>query len=227
MQDTAVAGDLDVDSLKWIETKLRAEIQREQEERKTTGIGKIPVPPKYQSKDFLKSDYWRLRGGLDVPKERWISYPGCERNADGSLVIAWAGWDHLQQATALATYFLDMKEQEGWSADRLQSLLAGLLELLPWLKQWHNEMNLEYGARMGDYYETFVIDEARALGFTLDGLRAWKPSQASLRRARWPLPPIQRHAAGTSEYSSRTMKRRKQRGIFLFDIPSFAGRRSP
>ncbi|MEF8717029.1 MAG: hypothetical protein V5B44_04510 [Candidatus Accumulibacter necessarius] len=63
-------------------------------------VGKIPVPPKYQSKDFLKTDFWRLRGGLDVPKERWISYPGCERGADGSLVIAWAGWDHLQQATA-------------------------------------------------------------------------------------------------------------------------------
>jgi hypothetical protein len=81
-----------------------------------SSVGKIPVPPKYQSKDFLKTDFWRLRGGLDVPKERWISYPGCERGADGSLVIAWAGWDHLQQATALATYFIDMKENEGWSA---------------------------------------------------------------------------------------------------------------
>ncbi len=38
-------------------------------------VGKIPVPPKYQSKDFSKADFWRLRGGLDVPKERWISYP--------------------------------------------------------------------------------------------------------------------------------------------------------
>jgi hypothetical protein len=68
------------------------------------------VPPKYQSKDFLKTDVWRLRGGLDVPKERWVSYPGCERGADGSLVIAWAGWNHLQQATAMAAYYLDMKE---------------------------------------------------------------------------------------------------------------------
>jgi hypothetical protein len=140
------------------------------------GVGKIPVPPKYQSKDFLKSDFWRLRGGLDVPKERWISYPGCERGADGSLVIAWAGWDHLQQATALAAYFIDMKEREGWSRERLQPLLAGLLELVPWLKQWHNDMNPDFGARMGDYYESFVTDEARALQFTLDDLRAWKPA---------------------------------------------------
>ena len=38
-------------------------------------VGEIPVPPKYASADFLKQDYWRLRGKLDVPKERWISYP--------------------------------------------------------------------------------------------------------------------------------------------------------
>ncbi len=31
-------------------------------------VGKIPVPPKYQSKDFLKADFWRLRGGLDGPR---------------------------------------------------------------------------------------------------------------------------------------------------------------
>ena len=31
-------------------------------------VGTIPVPPKYTSADFLKSDYWRLRGKLDVPE---------------------------------------------------------------------------------------------------------------------------------------------------------------
>lgn len=153
-------------------------------EELTGSVGRIPVPPKYQSKDFLKSDFWRLRGGLDVPKERWISYPGCERGADGSLVIAWAGWDHLQQATALATCFIDMKEREGWARERLQPLLAGLLELLPWLRQWHNDMNPDFGARMGDYYAAFVSDEARALQFTLDDLRAWKPPTTATRRGR-------------------------------------------
>ncbi|HRF73984.1 MAG TPA: BREX-2 system adenine-specific DNA-methyltransferase PglX, partial [Accumulibacter sp.] len=172
--------------LRYTDTGLRKRVQWEEtwalQRREDAGedlassVGRIPVPPKYQSKDFLKTDYWRLRGGLDVPKERWISYPGCERGADGSLVIAWAGWDHLQQATALATYFIDMKEREGWSRERLQPLLAGLLELLPWLRQWHNDMNPDFGARMGDYYESFVTDEVRALQFTLDDLRAWKPA---------------------------------------------------
>ena len=147
-------------------------------------MGKIPVPPKYKSTDFLKTDVWRLRGGLDVPKERWVSYPGCERGADGSLVIAWAGWDHLQQATALATYYVAMKDTEGWQAPRLQPLLTGLLELVPWLKQWHNELDPVFGERMGSYYEGFVREEARTLGFTLDDLRAWKPAVAAVKRGR-------------------------------------------
>jgi hypothetical protein len=147
----------------------------EQKQRKAREVGDIPVPPKYKSADFLNTAYWRLRGGLDVPKERFVSYPHCSRDADGSLVIAWAGWNHLQQATALASYYLDMKENEGWSQDRLRPLLAGLLELVPWLKQWHNEYNSEHATRMGDYFDSFVVDEARSLGFTLADLRDWKP----------------------------------------------------
>lgn len=147
-------------------------------------VRNIPVPPKYQSKDFLAADFWRLRGGLDVPKERWISYPGCERGSDGSLVVSWAGWNHLQQATALAGYYMDMKDSEGWEPARLQPLLASLLELVPWLEQWHNELDPVFGERMGDYYRGFVTEEARALGFTLDDLRAWKPTVTAAKRGR-------------------------------------------
>jgi hypothetical protein len=147
-------------------------------------VGSIPVPPKYKSTDFLKAPVWQLRGGLDVPKERWVSYPGCERGADGSLPIAWAGWNHLQQATALAAYYLDMKDVEGWPPERLQPLLAGLLELVPWLEQWHNDVDPVYGERMGHYYKGFVSEEARAQGFTLDDLRGWKPVVTTAARGR-------------------------------------------
>lgn len=177
-------------ALRYTEAGLRKRAQWEDtwtlQRREDAGedVGKIPVPPKYKSTDFLKTDVWRLRGGLDVPKERWISYPGCERGADGSLVIAWAGWDHLQQATAVAGYYLDMKDNEGWSPERLQPLLAGLLELVPWLEQWHNEVDPVYGERMGHYYKGFVTEEARALGFTLDDLKAWKPAEAAVKRGK-------------------------------------------
>jgi len=176
--------------LRYTESGLRKREQWEStwdlQRREDAGepVGEIPVPPKYKSADFLKTDCWRLRGGLDVPKERWVSYPGAERGADGSLVIAWAGWNHLQQATALAAYYLDMKEGEGWAPARLQPLLAGLLELTPWLKQWHNDYDAEHATRMGDYFAGFLADEARALGLTLDDLRAWKPVAVATRRGR-------------------------------------------
>ena len=81
---------------------------------------------------------------------------------------------------------MEMKDNEGWEPARLQPLLAGLLELVPWLKQWHNEPDTTFGERMGDYYSSFVADEARSLGLTLDDLRKWKPATAPVRRGRKP-----------------------------------------
>jgi hypothetical protein len=134
----------------------------------------IPVPPRFTSKDFQKPDYWRLRGKLDVPKERFISYPGCERPGDPTLVVAWAGWDHLQQARAIATDFVRLKD-EGVPADRLLPLLAGIDELVFWLKLWHNAMDPTMGLGLGDYFEDFVATEALAIGYTVEQVRAWRP----------------------------------------------------
>jgi hypothetical protein len=181
---TTLGSDSTNEARAWIAQKLSAEIKRHQDERKAAEIGPIPVPPKYKSADFLKADFWRLRGGLDVPKERFVSLPGAERGADGSLVIAWAGWNALQLATALAGYYGSMKDNEGWEPARLQPLLAGLLELVPWLEQWHNDIDPVFGERMGTYYKGFVTEDARALGFTLDDLRAWKPAPTTAKRGR-------------------------------------------
>ena len=158
--------------------------QEEAKRLKETEVGSIPVPPKYKSADFVNSIFWSLRGKLDVQKERFISYPFCERDTDPTFVIAWAGWDHLQQARALATYYVQMKESEGWTRERLTPLLAGLLELLPWLKQWHNELDAQYGQGMGDYFEGFVDEESRALGITHDAIRAWSPLGRPVRARR-------------------------------------------
>ena len=145
----------------------------------------IPVPPKYDGKDFLKSDYNRLRGKLDVPKERWISFPHCE-GPDGTLPVAWAGYDHLQLAKAISTYYVDMQSEFGGTDDpRLVPLLACLIELLPWLKQWHNEPDPEFDSlRMGDYFEGFVNEEARQLGITLPEIKAWIPPARPSGRGR-------------------------------------------
>jgi hypothetical protein len=50
------------------------------------------------------SYFGRLRGGLDVPKERFVSFPQCQRDADGSLIVTWAGHNHLKRALAIAAY---------------------------------------------------------------------------------------------------------------------------
>jgi hypothetical protein len=142
----------------------------------------IPVPPKYKKSDFQNSTYWRLRDKLDVPKERWVSFPHCE-GEDGALVIAWAGYDHLQLARAISAYYVDIQERLGGSDDpRLVPLLGGLLELLPWLKQWHNDVDPEFGMQMGDYFEGFIQEEARQMGKTIDEIKAWEPIKKTVRR---------------------------------------------
>ena len=138
-------------------------------------VGNIPVPPKYTNTDFLKSDYWRLRGKLDVPKERWVSFPHCAAN-DGTLLIAWAGYNHLQLAQAISSYYVEVQENLGGGEDpRLAPLLACMSELLPWLKQWHNAVDPTFGVAMSDYFEGFVQEEARNLGQTQAEIREWQP----------------------------------------------------
>lgn len=144
----------------------------------------IPVPPKYTSADFLKADYWRLRGKLDVPKERWVSYPGAERDGDPTPVVTWAGYDHLGQARALAAYYQEAKDVHGWPPEKLVPLLAGLDQLVPWLKQWHNEYNEELDGKPGDEIERFVASAAADLRVSLDTVRNWRPEPTAPRRGR-------------------------------------------
>src|SRR6185436_6801785 len=126
----------------------------------------VPVPPKFLPKDFREQRFWSLRGKLDVPKEAFISYPGCESDQDGEPVYGWAGWNHLQRAQALAALYQKRKTDEGWTTERLTPMLAGLLELLPWIQQWHNELDPEYGLRMGDYFAQFLDGELATLGLS-------------------------------------------------------------
>jgi len=114
-----------------------------------------------------------------------LRFPHCE-GEDGSLMIAWAGYDHLQLARAISAYYVDVQERLGGRDDpRLVPLLACLIELLPWLKQWHNEVDPEFGVPMGDYFEGFVQEEARHLGKTLEEIRCWQPAvRGRTRRSR-------------------------------------------
>ena len=151
---------------------------------KAREVGAVPVPPRYAAADFRKSSWWRLRGKLDVPKERFFSLPGCERDQDPSPVVGWAGWDALARSRAAAAWFIDRKERDGWPAPRLLPLLAALRELLPWVRQHHNAPDPDYGVGMGDYFAGFIDEEARALGLSADAIRDWAPPDTRRRGRR-------------------------------------------
>jgi hypothetical protein len=153
----------------WELAQARAELEKREQ------VGEVPVPPQYKPVDFRKSSYWQLRGKLDIPKERFFSLPCCEKGGDSTLVIGWAGLNHLQRAQAIAAWYLDRKEGEGWEAERLMPMLVALEELVPWLKQWHNEVDTEFGERMGDYYEGFLHEELHNLKLTRADLLSWQP----------------------------------------------------
>lgn len=146
----------------------------------------IPVPPKYGSGDFTKTSYWKLRGKLDVPKERWILYPGAEGGHDASPVIAWAGWDHAQQAQALAGYYQQSKDTWGWSPTRLAPLLAALKDLLPWLHQWHNALDPTFGDRPSETYQHFYDTERQGLRLTEEEVEAIRMGEAESQTLRQP-----------------------------------------
>ena len=166
-------------------------------------------PPKYGREDFIGNG-WALRGKLDVPKERFISYPGCESDDDGEPVYGWAGWDHLQRAQALANLYMDRKTREGWPRERLLPMLAGLLELIPWVKQWHNEPSAEYdGLRMGDYFAQFLDGELRLHALTTADLRAWRPAKRTRGKAK-PTPPRPTPAASAPDSASTPAPRPKR-----------------
>ncbi|MFC8617830.1 DUF7008 domain-containing protein [Micromonospora purpureochromogenes] len=54
-----------------------------------------------------------------------MSYPGASRDGDPSLLVGWAGWDHREQAQALATLIVAREQEDGWAAARLLPLVAG------------------------------------------------------------------------------------------------------
>ncbi|MFI0791572.1 BREX-2 system adenine-specific DNA-methyltransferase PglX [Micromonospora rubida] len=144
-------------------------------------IGEIPVPAKFTSADFRKQSWWQHRGKLDVPKERFILYPDAGRETDPTQLLGWAGWDHAQQALALNAVIAE-RETEGWADDKLVPLVAGLAELQPWVRQWHDETDPTYQLNLADYLEEQLRGRAHQVGMTVEQLGAWKPPAAGRGR---------------------------------------------
>ncbi len=139
-------------------------------------LGEISVPPKYGPPDFARTSYWSARGKLDVPKERFTSYPGASRDGDGSITLGWAGWSAVERSQALATLVTARRDEAGWGVERLTPLLAGLAEQLPWVAQWHPEVDPRFGATPAEIYGGFLAEARGRLQLTDADLAGWRPT---------------------------------------------------
>ncbi|MCG8417455.1 MAG: BREX-2 system adenine-specific DNA-methyltransferase PglX [Proteobacteria bacterium] len=99
-------------------------------------IEDIPVPPTYsqgsrgKSTDFLRGEYWKLRGKLDVPKERFIAFTEVPGRAPADTLYGWAGWTPLQRVRALLAMDEDLEDAGLPIADRI-GVLDSAWRLLP------------------------------------------------------------------------------------------------
>lgn len=142
----------------------------------------VPVPSKYAKTDFRQPSYWKARGKLDVPKERFIAYPGTNHPNDASAVYGWAGWDHADRAQALARLANDLSIA-GASADDLAPLIGGLLELQPWLTQWHSDVDPTIGISPADAIHGLTEQLLQRHGLTRDTVTSWQPPAPTRGRA--------------------------------------------
>jgi hypothetical protein len=143
----------------------------------------IAVPPKYASADFTRQSYWSNRGKLDVPKERFVSYPDANPDSDPTLLLGWAGWDQRDQATALLNIVTERRKQQDWPAERLVPLLAGIAELMPWLRQWFGDADDEWGEESAaEEFQSFLDGELAREQLTRTTLTDWRPVKKTRAR---------------------------------------------
>ncbi|MGK3966166.1 BREX-2 system adenine-specific DNA-methyltransferase PglX [Sorangium sp. So ce118] len=99
-------------------------------------VGAIPVPPEYsqgsrgKSTDFVRNDYWRLRGKLDVPKERFIAFTEVPGRSGVETLYGWAGWTAQQRVKAILAIDEELEDASVPLADRI-GLLDSAWRLLP------------------------------------------------------------------------------------------------
>ncbi len=157
----------------------------------------IVTPPKYDRDDYFDANLvWRHRGKMDVPKERFIAYPTATPPAGASgvasLVFGWAGWTHLEQLQATIALWQDEWSEHGNKlvpratrdalealdpaavADRamrekLLPILQTMVDLLPWVRQWHND-----DGETADQFDSYVEEQCRLLEMSRDDVHLWR-----------------------------------------------------
>lgn len=141
----------------------------------------VPVPPKYAQADFLKTSYWSARGKLDVPKERFLSFPGSRLPDDTTELYGWAGWDHSERGQAIARLAND-GARTGAPADQIVPLVGALIELQPWLDQWYSDIDPRSGVSPASAISGATAALLGRLSIGADTVLAWHPQPATRGR---------------------------------------------
>lgn len=135
----------------------------------------VSVPPKYARADFLKSSYWSTRGKLDVPKERFIAFPGSRLPDDSTELYGWAGWDQGERGQAVARLTNELS-RAGVPSDQIIPLFGVLFEIEPWLKQWHDEIDARSGVSPAAAVAGITATLLARLGIGRDVVESWRPA---------------------------------------------------
>jgi hypothetical protein len=99
--------------------------------REDAGENNTPeVPPAYTNGDFLKPEYWRIRGKLDVPKERFIAFTEVPTHEGAEALYGWAGWTPTQRVKAILAIDEGLEDAAVPLADRI-GLIDSAWRLLP------------------------------------------------------------------------------------------------
>ena len=96
-------------------------------------------------------------------------------------MLGWAGWDHKDQALALAREF-PTQDALGAGDDLLTQMVAGLVELEPWVHQWHSEMDASFGVSPAQAITGVIDQQLGRLEATRDEVTAWTPPVATRGR---------------------------------------------
>lgn len=83
-----------------------------------------------KSKDYCRDEYWRLRGKLDVPKERFIAFTEIPGRGVGETLYGWAGRTPLERVRALLAIDEQCEDQGIDVADRI-AVLDSAWRLVP------------------------------------------------------------------------------------------------
>jgi hypothetical protein len=173
-----------VSALRYKESGLRKRAQWEQvwqlqrsEDRTGEAMG-IPVPPKFSAADFRHTSYWSLRGSLDIPRERFVSYPGAVAGVD-SLLIGWSGWSDTDRLLVLLDLVGVLQQQPQPGVDQVAPLLAAIQELIPWVRQWGALKEPGPNLVQAETYQRDLDDLRTDFGLSTHDLTSWRPRKAT------------------------------------------------